>query len=320
MSKSKAYGCVVISGLLACVGMLFLSAGCSSAGDRQKVVFRKYPNLKLGFTTKNFLDYMPVSTENVKGLIDYAGRQGFAWIELRDPNAVLTLDECEEIADYAAGRNVEVGYAINAGLLDADFWEKFYRGLPNAAAFGGPGTLRAVAGGSEFLTDLNKKWWTPGELARLVANADKAGQIARDNGLHLVVENGTEPLRGDGETLFGLAEFFEKAGPNVGWQFDTANFFSGARVRTKPQDAKAFLEKNIARLRYIHLKTSQDGLAQPVLGDSDLDFDIVFSLMSKHAIPYVAIELHGTKNLDDVYKNQLKSIEYLQKQGFVSVQ
>ncbi|MHC4664828.1 MAG: hypothetical protein ACYS9T_02590, partial [Planctomycetota bacterium] len=126
-------------------------------------------------------------------------------------------------------------------------------------------------------------------------------------------------LRGDGVTYFGLTEFFVNVDPTVGWQFDTANFFSGSRIRTKPEDAKAFLEDNAPRLGYIHLKTSRDGLAQPVLGDNELDFDIVFSSMSKHNVPYVAVELHGGKDLDEVYANHDKSIKYLQRRGFVSV-
>jgi sugar phosphate isomerase/epimerase len=134
-----------------------------------------------------------------------------------------------------------------------------------------------------------------------------------------VVENGTEPLKGDGATYFGLREFFTKTNPNVGWQFDTANFFSGSRVRTRVQDAKAFLEKNINNLYYIHLKTSKNDQAQPVLGDSELDFDIIFSLMSKHNVPYIAVELAAGKDVDAVYENYGKSLKYLQDRGFISV-
>ena len=319
MSKASLSRNLKILMCLSGICILLLIGGCASSAKKQQITFTKYPNLKLGFTTKNFLDYLPVSAENVKTLIDYASDTGYAWIELRDPNAILTLDECKEIAEYAGAKNVEVGYAINTGLLDSDFGRKFDRGVHNAVFFDGPKTLRAVAGGNKFLEDMDKKGWTAEELAQLTAKANEAAWSAQRRGLRFVVENGTEALKGDGKTYFGLTEFFEKVNPNVGWQFDTANFFSGSRVRTKPEDAKAFLEKHVNRMYYIHLKTSRDGLAQPVLGDNELDFDIVFSLMSQNNVPYVAIELYGAKNIGQIYRNQKKSIAYLKKRGFVSV-
>jgi sugar phosphate isomerase/epimerase len=307
-------------GCLSGICLLLLIGGCTSDAKKQQITFTKYPNLKLGFTTKNFLDYLPVIPENIRTLIDYASDKGYAWIELRDPNAILTLDECRELAEYARAKNVEVGYAIHKGLLDSDFGRKFDRGVHNAVFFDGPKILRAVAGGNEFLENLDKKGWTTEELAQLTVKANQAARAAERRGLQFVVENGTEVLKGDGKTYFGLTEFFEKVNPNVGWQFDTANFFSGSRVHTKPEEAEAFLHKHVNRMYYIHLKTSRDGLAQPVLGDSELDFDIIFASMSQNNVPYVAIELHGTKSIKQVYRNQAKSVAYLQKKGFVSVQ
>lgn len=319
MANTRSRQRIAVSGCLVGLCLAFLMGGCASNAKKQEIAFTKYPNLKLGFSTKNFLDYLPVTEENIKTLIDYAGDKGYGWIELRDPNATLSLDACRKIAGYARARNVEVVYAINTGLLDSDFGRKFDRAVHNAAFFDGPKVLRAAAGGNKFLEDMDKKGWTAEELEQLTAKANQAAIIAQRRGLQFVIENGSEALKGDGKTYFGLTEFFERANPNVGWQFDTANFFSGSRVRTKPEDAKAFLEKHVNRLYYIHLKTSRNGLAQPVLGDNELDFDIVFSLMSQHNVPYVAIELHGTKTIKQVYRNQARSVAYLQKKGFVSV-
>ncbi|MHC4498419.1 MAG: sugar phosphate isomerase/epimerase family protein, partial [Planctomycetota bacterium] len=246
-----------ITGCVVGISVLLLVAGCASTAKKRQIAFKKYDNLKLGFTTKNFLDFVGVDAESTRKLIDYAGEKGFCWIELRDANATLKLSECQEIANYARSRNIEVGYAIHKGLLDYDFWQKFNKGLENAAVFDGPRTLRAVACGNEFIYDANKKGWRIDELKRLIKNANRAAQMAERRGLHLVVENGLEALRGDGVTYFGLTEFFVNVDPTVGWQFDTANFFSGSRIRTKPEDAKAFLEDNAPRLGYIHLKTSR---------------------------------------------------------------
>jgi hypothetical protein len=78
--------------------------GSSAYPAEKKIVLNKYPDLKIGFLTMNFLRVFPVTLENSKKLIDFASDQGFAWIELGDPNAVLTLAECKQIAEYARAK------------------------------------------------------------------------------------------------------------------------------------------------------------------------------------------------------------------------
>jgi len=296
---------------------ILLLLGCSSNTNGTRLVFEKYPNLKLGFTTQNFIECVPVTLENAKSFINYANDKGYSWIELRDPDAVLTLKECEEIAQYAKEQKIEVGYAIQKGLLNADFWETFLKAVKNAAFFDGPKTIRVLACGNEFSVDEDKKGWNNQEFTQLIETANKASQIAKEHGLQLVIENGTEALNGDRKTFWGLADFFEKASPDVGWQFDTANFFSGARIWTHPDTVKMFLENNIGNLFYIHLKTSQKQSAQPVLGDNELDFDFIFSMMSKHNVPYIAIELFAIKDVDEIYRNLGNSITYLRDKGLL---
>ena len=58
----------------------------------------RYPGVKLGFSTQNFLASMPVGAENLKEIIDYASGEGYAFIELRDPGAGLTVKDCQELA------------------------------------------------------------------------------------------------------------------------------------------------------------------------------------------------------------------------------
>ena len=49
----------------------------------------------------------------------------------------------------------------------------------------------------------------------------------------------------------------------------------------------------------------------PVLAESELDFDIVFSIMAKNKIAYVAIELDMAEKLEECKSNMQKSAEYL---------
>ena len=290
--------------------LTFLSDSAHSG--QGKIVLKKYSDLKIGFTTTNFLNVLPVSVENKKKLIDYAAEQGYAWIELRDPNADLSLAKCKELASYAKSKGIEVSYAIQKGLLDSDFWETFSRGLANAAVFEGPKTIRSLGTGSEFTKDSKKKTWTLEELYKVVKTANMAGNKAKQLGLQLVVENAMEAIKGDGISGFGTTEFFANVNTNVGWQFDTANFFAVARVYTNPPDAKKFLEENIGKLFYIHLKTSTpEHKVPPVLSDNELDFNIVFELIQKNRIPWVAMELPAAKTLEEAKTNHEKSIKYL---------
>jgi sugar phosphate isomerase/epimerase len=294
------------------VSLVFL-AGSAYPADK-KIVLSKYPDLKIGFTTANFLLALPVSLENAIKLIDFADEQGFSWIELRDPMAVLTLDECKQIASYARSKKTEVIYAVAVGLMDSNFWEVYSRALANVGVFDGPRVARTAAPGVEFPNNPKKTAWTFQELKKVVATAKRAGNLARAFGLRYVTENGNEPIKGDGLTSFGTSEYFANVNSNVGWQLDTANFFTGGRNVATPAEAQAFLEKNIDKVAYIHMKaSSKEHKAQPVLTDNELDFNVVFSLMTQKKIPYVAVELLQVATAEACYSNHKRSIEYLMK-------
>jgi len=292
------------------LAVVFLGSSLFAA---EKIVLKKYPDLKIGFTTTNFLTPLPVSMANAKKLIDWASDQGFAWIELRDPSAKLTLSECKELAAYAKGKNLEVGYAVQVGLMDPTFWEIFSRAVANAPIFDGPKTLRTLSAGTEFGADPKKKAWTLQELYKAVKTANRAANMAKSMGVQYVVENSFEPLKGDGITGFGATEFFANVNSNVGWQMDTANFFAVSRVWTKPEDAKAFLEKNIGNLYYIHLKSSKEKKTTDILEENELAIETILDILVKNRIYYLAIELPLKPKLEDCQNNLLKSIEFLKK-------
>ena len=301
----------------AAIVLLILSLvllGGNAYSAEKKIVLNKYPDLKIGFLTMNFLKVYPVSLENTKKLIDFASDQGFAWIELGDPNAVLTLAECKQIAEYARAKKIEIGYRVNPGLMDANFWEVFSRALPNAAVFDGPRTIRTAAPGNEFNIDPKKTAWTLNELHKAVKIANKAGNRARASGLKYVTENAFEVIRGDGITSFGTTEYLANVNSNVFLQLDTGNFFCLGRNVAKPEDASAFIEKYASKLVYIHLKTSsKDHKHQPILSDNELDFNIVFSLMTRQKVPWVAFELVQAATFQECADNHKKSVEYLMK-------
>jgi len=305
MKKSVIFMAVVMLAVAFLVG---------SAFAQQKMVLKKYPEIKLGYTTTNFLKPLPVSLDNKKKLLDLAGELGCSWVEIRDPSASLTVDECKQLMAYAKSKNIEIGYALQVGLLDPAYWEIFTRGLPNAAVFEGPRTIRTLAAGPEFANDPKKKYWTLAELYKAIQKANRAANAARSMGLKYVVENAFEALKGDGMTGFGLSEFIANANSNMFLQCDTANFFAVSRVYTKPEEAKAFMEKYASRIPYIHVKTSSsEHKTLPVLAQNELDFDTVFSILTKNKIRYAAIELTQPDTFEACANNLKKSFEYLVK-------
>ncbi len=299
--------------------------GCGQANEKnessemnttKKMQFADYQDLKLGFTTQNFLQVMPVNLENSKKLIDYAANEGYSWLELRDPDAKLTLEEAQQIADYAQQNNIEVSYAIQKGILDDDFWPTFNKGVKNAAIFKGPGVFRSLGSFAEFTADTTKHGWTEAEIDQLVTFADSAANIAQENGLQYVIENASESFFGNNE-YFGIAELFARTNEHVGWQFDTANPFSVSRVHPAADSIQAFLEDHADNLYYIHLKSANNGQAQTTLMANPLAFDTVFEIMASHDVPYVAIELQAVDNEQLAFENMQKSVDYLRAQGFI---
>ncbi|HXZ35108.1 MAG TPA: hypothetical protein VEL68_03715, partial [Thermodesulfobacteriota bacterium] len=206
--------------VLMSVGILVLAFLGTSAFAQQKMVLKKYPEIKLGFTTTNFLKPLPVSLDNKKKLLDLASELGCSWVEIRDPSASLIVDECKQLMAYAKSKNIELGYALQVGLLDPTFSEIFTRGLPNAAVFEGPRTIRSLAAGPEFDKDPKKTTWTLSELFKAVQVANRSANLARAAGLKYVVENSFQALKGDGATGFGMTEFAANVNSNLFFQCD----------------------------------------------------------------------------------------------------
>ena len=261
---------VSLAVLMLCLGTL---ASAVDAGE--KVVLPRYPDLKIGITTANLLKFMPVNLANAKKYVDFAVDHGFSYVELRDPMASLTLAECKEIAVYAKQRDIDMSYAVNAGILDPNYMEVFSRAVANAAVFDGPRTIRTALPGLEFATNEKKTAWTFAEFTKLVETANQAANMAKMLGVQYVVENAMEVLKGDGVTSFGTTEFFANVNANVGFQLDTANFFAVARVPGKVDPVRGFFEGIAPRMGYMHLKTATKTNAQaPVLGENPLFFEM----------------------------------------------
>lgn len=300
--------------LLALITMIY---SCQQTEDN-KLSFANYDNLKLGFTTQNFINAITPSETSAKLFIDYAFENGYSWIELRDPDAELTFDECKYIAQYADLKNIEIAYCNQRSFLDTDFFKIFQKGVKNATAFKkGPKTIRALISGDLFNENPGKVALTKDEFDRLVAIAKKAAKIAKENGLTLVVENGAELIYTDGES-YGTQAFLDATDELVYLQPDVGNPFSGDKKHLTNEELQKFISDNISKIKYLHLKSAIDGNPLPYLDKYAMDYDQLFSTMSANEATYITIELHALDNEDEVYNNQKRSIEFLKASGYIN--
>lgn len=297
--------------------IFLLIHSCTMKKEQKMITFKDYPNLKLGFSTQNFLQSMPLSVENLEEIIKYAAGEGYSFIELRDSKADLSFEDCIKLAEIAESNDIEVIYEINTNLLAPDFLSVFTKALENTAAFPDPGILRTIISTTEFAADENKKGWTKQELNQLVELADSCGKTAREKNLEFIIENANEAFFGKDTLYFGFADFFNKT-KNVGLQFDTANPFQNAsRAKSDPDEVEKYLSAVADRWFTTHLKSGKDGVFQPVLTDNPLDLGKVISLMAANNIIYVAFELASIPDKQACFYNHSKSIDYLAEKGLI---
>jgi sugar phosphate isomerase/epimerase len=270
-----------------------------------------YPGMQWGYTTQNFLGPVSVSLQSSLRFVEYAREQGFQWLELRDPDASLTLEECQKIAAEARVKGIEINYVAQRGLLDDDFRDVFGRAAVNAAVFDGPRCFRALA-----LRGAGSYGWSEAEFKRLVEVANETAERAAAMGLRFVVENADAALDGRGKPYFGMIEFLEATPAAVNLLLDTANLFTGP-VQVSPEEARDFIERYAGRISYLHLKSAQDGAALQWLDGNPLGFKTILDLVYASGVRHIAIELGSDDSEESILNNMHRSIEYLDRTGMI---
>jgi hypothetical protein len=287
----------------------------STQQERRSLDFKDYPNLIPGISTFNFLKSIPLDIPGLTEIIEYASETGFKYVEVRDFQADLTIDQCKELASVADKNQIDLIYVFNKNPLDPGFNEVFERALTNVLLLPGPGILRALVSRTEFDADKLKKGWDSEELARLADIADHCAQISSERNIRFVVENNNESFFGDGMTCFGLAEFFEKS-RYTGLQMDIANpFCNSSRVKNDPERVFSFLSGLGDRWIETHLKTVKNGEPQPVLTENPLKVEKIVDLMGRMNVKYVTLELVSAERKEECFDNHALSIKFLIDHG-----
>lgn len=311
----KINGIRVMWAILAC--MLLLTFGSCARQSGSTLTFPEYPEMKIGFSTQNFMQAMPFTVESLEKLISYAAKKGYGFIELRDNRAGLSKKDCERLAAYADSLGIQVIYEIHVNLLHPDFKEVFARGTENAMLFGQPAILRAPLTGSEFEGKENKTGWTLEELTAAALLAEEYAVRADSQGVAFIVENVMEPFFGKSPEYFGLADLFKHT-EKVGLQFDLCNaFVNNSRKKAGPAEVAGFLEQLGDRWVTTHVKTAVDGVPQPVVGDNPISVKEVARMMGRSGVQYFALELVAVADKEECVANHEASIKALTEMGLL---
>jgi sugar phosphate isomerase/epimerase len=289
---------------------------CNTRPAKKVLVYKDYPNLKIGFSTQNFQKAMPLNVESITELIGYASVEGYQFIEIRDDLAKLTAEECKTIAQEAEKNKIDVIYEIHKNLLDTGYFRVFEKGLANTLLLPGPGIIRTVVSKTEFDSDLTKKGWTKEELMLITKISDSCATIARSKNIKFIVENFNESFFGD-STYFGLTDFFANTSL-TGLQLDLGNpYRSAARVKADPLKVEQYLSTMGNRWVTTHLKTVQTvgGEMQPFLTENPMSVEKVVDLMGKQNVLYGALELAAVPDKQQCFDNHVKSIQFLKDKG-----
>lgn len=290
-----------------------------SNGQKKRLSVKGYPDMVVGFSTQDFQSAMPVDVESLAEIIEYASKEGYQFIELRDDSALLKADECRVLAEVASDHDIDVIYEIHKNPLDPGYEEVFARGLSNTLLFPSPGILRTLVSKSEFDADTSKKGWTKGELDALIRASEDSAYEAKSKNVRFIVENFNEPFFGDGSSYYGLSDFFDNT-VLTGLQFDISNpFRSTSRKKADPEEVAKYLLNLKDRWVTTHFKTALDGEAQPVVTDNPLTVEEVTILMGKMNVMYFTLELMGVKDKQQCYDNHASSILFLMKKGILKI-
>ncbi len=288
-----------------------------STKKKSSLIFKDFPDLKIGFSTQDFQKSMPVELESLSEIIEYASTEGYQFIMIRDDLAKLSETDCRILAGKAKKTNIDVIYEIHKNPLDSGFIDIFKKGLANTVLFPGPGIIRTLISKSEFDSSPEKKGWTRDELVQLTKISETCALAAKAKNVQFVVENFNEPFFGDGFTYFGLVDFFANT-LFTGLQFDISNpFRNTSRDKADPVRVYSYLSSIHKRWITTHLKTAIDGEMQTILTDNPIPIENIVRLMGEYSIPYVTLELAGVTDKNQCFENHFMSIEFLKGKGIL---
>ena len=212
----------------------------------------------LGFTTKSFASSLERGTETLEALLEWAVDCGFGWIEIRDGGAKLDDGDLRKLDARASESNIAVQYAWDgSNLLGESDEALFAKGLQKASQFRTARYARITIAGEAFKTDRMKRGYSRAEFQHISRRITENARLARSFGITPVYENSHEPLSGDGESFFGIAELLDGT-ETMRLTFDPANFLHLKPPLQAPNWSalSEFYSRYSSRIPYVHLKSA----------------------------------------------------------------
>lgn len=278
--------------------------------------------MRLGLTTNIFSEAIAAGEVNLGGIAELAEEDGFCAIEVRDDNADISIDRLEGFIRDAAGKGIELSYAVKNDMFHGDDLALIKRAVERAAACGEGTVLRFLASQSA-LAEKDKKGYTADETSRIAETARSYAALASQAEVSMALEHASEPLYGDGESFFGLHDIFveiEHAGGvpgNLGITFDPANavFLDLCKSPTTPARVLEFLTTHSHYVALVHFKTTRAGELSPIICDADINNDALFENLAKVYNGVVCMEIPAAAGLLECRRNVEASLDYLRSSG-----
>jgi sugar phosphate isomerase/epimerase len=188
-------------------------------------------------------------------------------------------------------------------LLSSSDEELFKRGLRNASRFRAARYARITIAGGVFKAGPSRKGFMQEEIRFLAQRVAEYARAAEAFGITPVYENSYEPLNGDGQSFYGIAELLESA-KGMKLTFDPANFLNLKSPRQAPSlDAVVeFYMRFSDRIPYVHLKSVGGGGLLPTLEIKDGREADYIRLMAKQK-KLLCIELPETDEVEKGKRN-----------------
>ena len=263
----------------------------------------------LGLATNTYKKVLESGELTLRELITWAAGRGFSWVEIRDADVKMSEQELLDMKELADKLQVRLHYAWdNEDLLCKP--ESFLKGIENAALFGDGTCSRVLLAPN---TVKGKKGYTREEMEALVPIINFYVKKAGEKNIYLCFENAMEPLRGDGETYFGMEDLLERC-PEMCVTFDAANACSSTTCVNPTeaeliQDYQKYAERNF----YFHLKlTKNHEVLDTLEADGDFDLHKLFEAFEKNPNMLVCLEIPQQLSLVKMQKAVEDSLKFLE--------
>ena len=266
----------------------------------------------LGFTSKTFSKLLTKGIVSLPGILEWASVQGFGWVEIRDPMASMQDERLLELDTVCRQKGLVVHYAWDGSdLLSPSDEQLFARGIRNASRLRSARFSRITIAGNVLKADRMKKGYSREEVDLISHRVAQYAHTAEAFGITPVYEHSYEPLRGDGQTFYGIVELLQSA-EEMSLVFDPANFLNLKPPRQVPSlDAMIEFYSNFSpRIPYVHLKSvGVEGLLPTLEIQDDREAACIHQMWKEKKL--LCIELPETDDLEKGMRNILSAKEKL---------